>query len=172
MAIDIAVGSANPVKVEAVRNIMERIFGQVRVFAYDVPSGVPEQPFGDQTREGAKNRAKAALHDHALSVGIEAGVFEMFDTLYDFQYCAILDREGKYTIGTGSGFRYPDSVVELVRKGKTVGEAMKIVYGETDAGKTLGAIGILSKGQLDRRSLTEQSVLAAMIPRIWDEKHE
>ena len=169
-AIDIAVGSANPVKVEAVRNVMERIFGQVRIFAYDVPSGVPEQPFGDQTQEGAKNRAKAALHDHALSVGIEAGVFEMFDTLYDFQYCAILDREGRYTIGTGSGFRYPDSVVELVRKGKTVGEAMKIVYGETNAGKTMGAIGILSKGLLDRRSLTEQSVLAAMIPRIWDEK--
>ncbi len=169
-AIDIAVGSANPVKVEAVRNVMERIFGQVRIFAYDVPSGVPEQPFGDQTQEGAKNRAKAALHDHALSVGIEAGVFEMFDTLYDFQYCAILDRGGRYTIGTGSGFRYPDSVVELVRKGKTVGEAMKIVYGETNAGKTMGAIGILSKGQLDRRSLTEQSVLAAMIPRIWDEK--
>lgn len=169
-AIDIAVGSANPVKVEAVRNVMERIFGQVRIFAYDVPSGVPEQPFGDQTQEGAKNRAKAALHDHTLSVGIEAGVFEMFDTLYDFQYCAILDREGRYTIGTGSGFRYPDSVVELVRKGKTVGEAMKIVYGETNAGKTMGAIGILSKGLLDRRSLTEQSVLAAMIPRIWDEK--
>lgn len=169
-AIDIAVGSANPVKVEAVRNVMERIFGQVRIFAYDVPSGVPEQPFGEQTPEGAKNRAKAALHDHTLSVGIEAGVFEMFDTLYDFQYCAILDREGRYTIGTGSGFRYPDSVVELVRKGKTVGEAMKIVYGETNAGKTMGAIGILSKGQLDRRSLTEQSVLAAMIPRIWDEK--
>ena len=169
-AIDIAVGSANPVKVEAVRNVMERIFGQVRIFAYDVPSGVPEQPFGDQTQEGAKNRAKAALHDHALSVGIEAGVFEMFDTLYDFQYCAILDREGRYTIGTGSGFRYPDSVVELVRKGKTVGEAMKIVYGETNAGKTMGAIGILSKGLLDRRSLTEQSVLAAMIPRVWDEK--
>ena len=47
---------------------------------------------------------------------------------------------------------------------------MKIVYGETNAGKTMGAIGILSKGLLDRRSLTEQSVLAAMIPRIWDEK--
>lgn len=171
-AIDIAVGSANPVKVEAVRNVMERIFGQVRIFAYDVSSGVPEQPFGDQTQEGAKNRAKAAIHDHALSVGIEAGVFEMFGTLYDFQYCAVLDKDGRYTIGTGSGFRYPDSVVELVRNGKTVGEAMKIVYGETNAGKTMGAIGILSKGLLDRRSLTEQSVLAAMIPRIWDEKHE
>ena len=167
-AIDIAVGSVNPVKVEAVRSVMERIFGQVRIFAYDVSSDVPEQPFGEQTPEGAKNRAKAAIHDHTLSVGIEAGVFEMFGTLYDFQYCAILDKEGRYTIGTGSGFRYPDAVVGLVRKGKTVGQAMKEVYGENNVGKTMGAIGILSKGLLDRKSLTEQSVLAAMLPRIWD----
>ena len=169
-AMDIAVGSLNPVKIEAIRAVMERIYGQVRIFAYDVSSDVPEQPFGEQTPEGAKNRAKAAMNGHTLSVGIEAGVFEMFGTLYDFQYCAILDREGKYTIGTGSGFRYPDAVVELVRKGKTVGQAMKEVYGENNVGKTMGAIGILSKGLLDRKSLTEQSVLAAMLPRIWDEK--
>ena len=169
-AVDIAVGSLNPVKIEAVRAVMERIYGQVRIFASDAPSGVPEQPFGEQTPEGAKNRARNAINGHTLSVGIEAGVFEMFGTLYDFQYCAILDKDGRYTIGTGSGFRYPDKVVEEVRKGLTVGEAMKKVYGENNVGKSQGAIGILSKGLLDRKSLTEQSVLAAMIPRIWDEK--
>ena len=47
---------------------------------------------------------------------------------------------------------------------------MKKVYGENDIGKNQGAIGFLSKGILDRKSLTEQSVLAAMIPRIWDKK--
>ena len=169
-AIDIAVGSVNPVKVEAVRSVMERIFGQVRIFPYDVSSDVPEQPFGEQTPEGAKNRAKAAINGHTLSVGIEAGVFEMFGTLYDYQYCAILDKEGRFTIGTGSGFRYPDAVVGLVRKGMSVGQAMKEVYGENNVGKTMGAIGVLSKGLLDRKSLTEQSVLAAMLPRIWDER--
>lgn len=169
-AIDIAVGSLNPVKIEAVRAVMERIYGQVRLFPYDVPSGVSEQPFGDETLEGAKNRARNAIHDHTLSVGIEAGVFDMIGTLYDFQYCAILDKEGRFTVGTGSGFRYPDKVVELVRKGMTVGDAMKEVYGKDNPGKSQGAIGILSKGLLDRKSLTEQSVLAAMLPRIWDER--
>ena len=169
-AIDIAVGSLNPVKIEAVRSVMERIYGQVRIFAYDAPSEVPEQPFGEQTPQGAKNRARNAINGHTLSVGIEAGVFEMFDTLYDIQYCAVLDKDGKYTIGTGSGFRYPDRVVEEVRNGMTVGDAMKKVYGKDNPGKAQGAIGILSKGILDRKSLTEQSVLAAMLPRIWDEK--
>ncbi len=169
-AIDIAVGSLNPVKIEAVRSVMERIYGQVRIFAYDVPSEVPEQPFGEQTPQGARNRAKNAINGHTLSVGIEAGVFEMLGSLYDIQYCAVLDREGRYTIGTGSGFRYPDKVIELVRGGMTVGDAMKKVYSGENPGKSQGAIGILSKGLLDRKSLTEQSVLAAMLPRIWDER--
>ena len=169
-AIDIAVGSLNPVKIEAVRTVMERIYGQVRIFASDAPSEVPEQPFGEETPAGAKNRARNAINGHTLSVGIEAGVFEMMGSLYDVQYCAVLDREGRYTMGMGSGFRYPDKVIELVRKGMTVGEAMKEVYGNNDVGKSQGAIGVLSKGLLDRKSLTEQSVTAAMIPRIWDER--
>jgi inosine/xanthosine triphosphatase len=97
-------------------------------------------------------------------VGIEAGVFEMHDGLYDIQYCVILDRDDRITIGTGPGFRYPDNIAELVRNGTTVGDAMTSVYKETEG----GAIGTLSKGHLDRKTLTEQSVMTAMVPRLWD----
>ncbi len=166
---DIVVGSLNHVKVEAVRSVMERIYGNVRIKACDVKSKVPEQPFENETRKGAVNRAKGALGEHDLAVGIEAGVFEMKDGLYDIQYCAVIDKSGKLTVGTGMGFRYPDRIAELVRGGMTVGDAMKEVYGKTDIGKKQGAIGFLSKGLIDRKTLTEQSVLAAMIPRIWDE---
>lgn len=165
-AIDIVVGSANHVKVEAVRTVMERIYGRVRVTGSDVPSGVPEQPFGPQTREGAVNRARAALGDHDLAVGIEAGVFEKEDGLYDYQYCAVLDRSGRLTVGTGSGFMYPPAVASLVRGGMTVGDAMAQVFGEKEIGKGQGAIGFLSRGLLDRKGLTEQSVTAAMVPRL------
>lgn len=168
-AMDIAVGSLNQVKVSAVRSVMERVYGEVRITAVDVPSGVPPQPFGDQTHEGSRNRALAALGDHDMAVGIEAGVFEMLDGLYDIQHCTIVDRDGKETYGQGSGFRYPDAIAELVRGGMTVGDAVHEHYGSTDIGKKQGAVGLLSKGLLDRKSLTEQSVTAAMIPRIWDE---
>ncbi|MBR7152260.1 MAG: inosine/xanthosine triphosphatase [Candidatus Methanomethylophilaceae archaeon] len=165
----IAVGSANQVKVSAVRTVMERIYGEVRIYARDVDSGVPPQPFGEQTRRGSYNRAMAALGDCDLSVGIEAGVFEMEGGLYDIQHCTVVSDDGVATHGQGSGFRYPDRVAELVRNGMTVGDAMHAVYGDTDIGKKQGAIGLLSKGLLDRKGLTEQSVTAAMIPRIWDE---
>ncbi|AMK13934.1 inosine/xanthosine triphosphatase [methanogenic archaeon mixed culture ISO4-G1] len=166
---DIAVGSTNPVKVAAVRSVMERIYGEVRITAEDVPSGVPPQPFEEQTHQGSENRARAALKDHDMAVGIEAGVFRMLDGLYDIQHCTIISKDGKVTYGHGSGFRYPDPISKLVLEGMTVGDAVKEVYGNTEIGKKQGAIGLLSKGLLDRKSLTEQSVMAAMVPRLWDE---
>ncbi len=164
--ITIGVGSANHVKVEAVREVMESIYGSVRIYPYDVKSGVPDQPFEEETHQGAINRAKSALKDHDLSVGIEAGVFEKYDGLFDIQHCAIYDKDGKTTVGMGSGFKYPDEVAEKVRNGMTVGSAMDEIYGRTAIGHSEGAIGLLSKGLLDRKELTKQSVLAAMIPRL------
>jgi len=165
-SIRISVGSVNPVKTEAVRAVMERIFGEVILTSRDVDSGVPEQPWGEETCKGAKNRAKAAMGECDLAVGIEAGVFEVYDGLYDVQHCVILDKTGRMTIGMSSGFRYPDDVIELLRKGMTVGEAMKQLYTKDSRGRKEGAVGVLSKGLLDRKALTEQSVLAAMIPRM------
>jgi len=167
-AIRIAVGSTNVIKVEAVRTVMEKVFGSVIIIPVEVESGVSPQPKEQETRKGAMNRASAALGDRDLSVGIEAGVFETDDGLYDFQYCAILDKNGLMTVGVGPGFRYPDDVAELVSKGVTVGEAMHQLYGDPDIGKKQGAVGHLSKGLLDRKTLTEQSVTAAMIPRMKD----
>ena len=165
-SIRVSVGSANPVKTEAVRAVMERIFGEVILTSRDVDSGVSEQPWGEETCKGAENRAKAAMNDCDLAVGIEAGVFEVYDGLYDVQHCVILDRNGRMTIGMSSGFRYPDDVIELLRNGMTVGEAMKQLYTKDSRGRKEGAVGVLSKGLLDRKTLTEQSVLAAMIPRM------
>ncbi|MDL2242002.1 inosine/xanthosine triphosphatase [Bacteroidales bacterium OttesenSCG-928-L03] len=165
-AIRVAVGSTNRIKVEAVRSVMERVFTDVIIIPTEVSSGVPEQPKEEQTRQGAVNRAKAAIGDNDLAVGIEAGVFETEDGLYDFQYCAILDKEGRMTIGVGPGFRYTDDIASLVSKGMTVSEAIHNIYGSVDIGKKQGAVGLLSDGLLDRKTLTEQSVTAAMIPRI------
>ena len=118
------------------------------------------------------NRARNALGGHELAVGIEAGAFEMEDGLYDYQYCAVLDRNGRFTVGTGSGFMYPPKVAALVRGGSTVGDAMGKVFGQSEVGKRMGAVGILSGGIIDRKALTEESVMAAMIPRLNDSYKE
>lgn len=165
-ALDVAVGSMNPVKVEAVRSVLEKIYGSVRITAADVDSGVPEQPFESDVRKGAINRARKALAGHEMAFGIEAGVFEREEGLFDIQYCAVFDRHGMLTVGMGPGFAYPEDIADLVRNGYTVAGAIAELYGDKGIGKRQGAIGMLSNGLLDRKTLTEQAVTAAMVPRI------
>ena len=171
--IIVAVGSGNPVKVAAVRDVFTEAFSgtQLKIVERSVESGVSEQPFEAETVTGAINRARNAMEgtDAHYGVGVEAGLF-LNDTsgkYMDVQYCAIIDRDRKITIGHGAGFSYPEEVISVVLdRGATIGDAMKTVYGKEDIGKKEGAVGFLSKGLLNRKELTEHAVIAALIPRI------
>jgi inosine/xanthosine triphosphatase len=160
------VGSENRIKIDAVKNVLSQLFDQVDVRGADVRSSVPEQPRGKETRQGAVERAAAAIGDADLGIGLEAGVFDTEDGLYDIQYCAVMDRRGRCTVGHGSGFRYPPAVEKKVKEGATVGNAFKELYSWEREGKKDGAIGFLTKGALKRTGLAEQAVMAAMVPRI------
>ncbi|MBS7248746.1 MAG: inosine/xanthosine triphosphatase [Candidatus Jordarchaeales archaeon] len=169
----VAVGSENPVKVDAVKRVMHKLMGSIKVIPVKVDPGIPKQPIGiEQTLEGAINRAKNALNqtNANLGVGIEAGLISVPSTktgYMDFQYCAIIDREGWLTVGCGPGFEYPPQVITRVLEEKLeVGEAMSRMTGIENLGRKQGAIGYLTHGIMNRRRLTEISVLMAMIPRI------
>lgn len=162
----VAIGTNNPVKVKAAENVFRRVFGDVSVDGVPVNSGVPAQPFGQETVLGAINRAKAAYSPkYDYGVGIEAGLFEVEGFMIDLQYCAIYDGDW-LTLGCGSGFEYPPIVLDEVLGGKEVGEVMSRVAGVENLGEKQGAIGFLSKDMLTRTQLTEQSVFMALIPRM------
>ncbi len=167
-AVAVHVGTDNPVKVRAVRRVFDDLFDRTRVRMVPVASGVPEQPFDQQAPVGAMNRARAALQGADFGVGIEAGLLwdpSVGDYL-DVQYCAIVDRAGRVTLGHGPGFEYPPAVVALAKAGATVGEAMAKLTGIREIGSKYGAIGFLTERRMDRDALTEAAVLMAMVPRI------
>lgn len=174
----VAVGSTNPVKVAAVRRVFQRVMPNVKldVRGRPVRHGTGPQPFGSRTPVGALRRAQLALESGKTEygVGVEAGLVQDkgLGKSLDVQYCAIVDALGFTSSGHGSGFYYPDSVTEQVRAGKTVGAVMAKVSGKKDIGRTAGAIGYLTKGLLDRTTLTEQAVLAAFVPRVRRELYE
>ncbi len=171
----VCIGSENQVKINAVRNVFTKLFGRVQVKSMIVESKVPEQPMEKEVIEGATERAKAALTEGSdFGIGIEAGLFwnDSVKKYFDVQYCAIIDKGKRITLGHGSGFSYPPGILELVKQGKTVGQAIEVKYDIKDVGKKKGAIGYLSKDFLDRTGLTEQAVLMAMIPRIRRELYE
>ncbi|HLE46030.1 MAG TPA: inosine/xanthosine triphosphatase [Thermoplasmata archaeon] len=169
-ALRVNVGSTNPVKVRAVANVLGRLFPKPRprVGGVEVASKVSEQPFETEAVDGAITRAREAIKDADYGIGIEAGLFwsEAVRDFLDVQYCAVVDKRGRVTLGHGPGFAYPPSVVERVKGGKTVGDAMDELTGTKAIGRTTGAIGFLSEGRMDRTRLTEAAVLMAMVPRI------
>ncbi|MBC7107654.1 MAG: inosine/xanthosine triphosphatase [Methanomassiliicoccales archaeon] len=164
--IVVKVGSDNPVKIRAVRSVMKKIYSNVIISASKVENHVGEQPWGEDTLKGAIERAKRAIEDADFGVGIEAGVFEMKDGLFDVQYCAIIDKIGRITIGHGSGFKLPSCIEKDLRNGKTVGKIFEEISETRNIGRKQGAIHFLTKGLMTRQKLTEQCVLAAMVPRI------
>ncbi|MBN1109644.1 MAG: inosine/xanthosine triphosphatase [Methanomassiliicoccales archaeon] len=165
----VMVGSLNPIKTAAVREVLRQFHPLLEVRSVEVPIEGAEQPWDEQAERGALSRAKACLGEGDLGVGIEAGVLEREDGLYDVQHCAIIDAMGRVTKGHGMGFRYPPALAERVRQGASVGEACAALFDEGDQGSGMGAIGILTRGVIDRKRLTEQAVLAAMVPRIRKE---
>lgn len=162
----VCVGTANQVKVEAVRTVMNKIFGPIELDSGEVESGVGLEPFGDDVLKGAVARAKGCLEGFDLGIGIEAGIQQGDDGLYDVQQCAIVDAMGWVTHGHGSGFRYPPCIEEELRKGRSVGEIVDDMFRLEKNGHKGGAIGLLTDGLLKRKELTEQAVMAAMVPRI------
>jgi inosine/xanthosine triphosphatase len=169
------VGSENQVKIGAVENVFSKLFRKIVVKGIKVDSNVPQQPKEKEVIEGAIKRATDILDsDCDFGVGIEAGLFfnEVENKYFDVQYCAIIDKRKKITLGHGGGFYYPDEIINLVNQGKTVGRAIEERYGIKDVGRKMGAIGYLSKDLLNRTKLTEQAVLMALIPRIRSELYE
>ena len=160
------VGSVNPVKIEAVRNVFSRFFPELEVEGFVTRTSVPDEPWEDAVKRGAKERAWEVMQNADIGVGIEAGLFRREDGIYDVQYCAILDKMGRYTFGTGPGFRYPPMMEAELMNGSTVGEVFaEKIMGE-NPGHQGGAIGYLTNGVMKRQQLTESAVLAAMVPRI------
>lgn len=166
--LQVRVGSDNPVKVGAVRSVLRSLAFPARVRGVRVPTDVPDQPFDHEALEGAMNRARAALQEGDFGIGIEAGLVwsSALSDYFDVQFCAIIDRAGRITVGHGPGFVYPPRIVEMVKSGATVGRAMERLTGIRGIGSKQGAIGYLTAGKMDREQLTESAVLMAMVPRI------
>jgi inosine/xanthosine triphosphatase len=170
--LGVAVGSTNPVKVEAVRSVFRRAFPGRKMDIRGVPvvSSVAGEPYGREVLNGAIQRAQSALEqgEAHIGIGIEAGLFwcDHLQDYMDVQYCAIVDRGERMTLGHGPGFQYPPPIMSRVRDGKTVGEAMAEISGIKWIGRKQGVVGYLSKGILVRKRLTESAVVAAMLPRL------
>ncbi len=175
--IQLAIGSKNPIKVEAAVSGVTKVYpgASVEHVGYNVPSGVSDQPFGDlETLAGAKSRARAAFAAYQLeygrkptfSVGLEGGVdFSVTskEILQAFAWIVAYDGKSEGCSRTAT-FDLPKVISELVLGGTELGAADDIVFGTTNSKQNKGAVGILTCGVITRAQYYEPAVILAMIP--------
>lgn len=161
--------SENPVKVQAVKNGFGRMFPdqEFEFVGILVPSNVASQPIGnDEILLGAKNRvdnASNGIKNADFYVGIEGGVENIKGEMGVFAWVVIKSAD-KYSRAKTGTFFLPKRVVELVKKGKELGEADDIVFGRHNSKQKNGAVGILTGDVIDRTGYYTEAVILALIP--------
>ena len=73
----IAVGSTNPVKIAAVRDVTSRVWPEAQIVSIATESGIASMPMSSaETLVGAENRARNALLQSGadFGIGLEGGV--------------------------------------------------------------------------------------------------
>ena len=163
----VIVGSTNPVKIAAVRAVLERVGSGALVEGIAVPSGVRDQPEGDEeTIRGATQRARTALEirDVDLAIGIEGGVVDEHGHMRTCAWAAVVARDGRIGVGGSLAMPLPDRVAALVREGVELGHAMDRITGGRDTKRGTGAVGILTAGLVDRQRAYETLVTYALAP--------
>lgn len=172
-SMQILVGSGNPIKIEAARDAFSNYFDNVEVLGIEVDSGVSDQPINEATYTGALNRAKALIvinQERSLMsdffVGIEGGVIEIASRWFAFGCMCVMNHEGLVGYGTSSHFELPESIWRRLLDGEELGKVIDELTNVKDSKRRQGAVGFLTRGCVNRRSLYIQGIQMALIPFI------
>lgn len=167
LRVKVIVGSKNPVKVGAAEDGFRLYYPECVVVGLEVESGVAAQPMSEEeTVRGARQRANMALKTDAnadFGIGLEGGVCEVAGKMYECAWACVVDRNGIEGLAGGLYFELPPMVAEKIRGGGELGPIMDELTGEVNVKQKLGAIGMLTKGKLDRKNAYVQIVVTAMI---------
>jgi inosine/xanthosine triphosphatase len=161
------VGSRNPAKIEAVRRALARLAPGCAVEAVDVPSGVADQPVGDHaTREGARNRAKAALAatDADIAFGLEGGVEHEPPVVWLVSWVAAVTRDGGSGDASGLRMPLPSAVAGRLAAGDELGTIIDDLFAVSASKQHSGAVGLLTEGFVSRTEAFADLVAMACAP--------
>jgi len=158
----VCVVSKNEIKMEAVRNVFSSLFHGIEAEYEMLEFEWKKQPSNEEIMEGAKRRAMEGAKRGDYGVGIESGIRKEGGIYFIEQYVVVADKIGYMTYGKSPAFECPGWLLESIKKGREMREAIPF---ESEEERKKGAIWYLSR-RMDRRELTEQGVLMAMVPRI------
>ncbi len=166
--LKLVVSSANPVKIEAVREGFAKMFPELifEIESVSVVSGVPDQPMSDkETYTGAVNRAqnaRLAMPEADYWFGLEGGVDYWQGEMLGFAWVVTIDKSGQLGKARAASWFLPARVAALLEKGMELGDADDQVYGRSNSKQSSGAIGILTNDAMSRKESFVQPVMLSL----------
>ena len=121
MRVAIATDSAE--KIKGIKSAFSRFFkseeDEIEFFHQKVDSGVPEQPFNEETYKGALNRVNTLIEKSKKAdfyISCEAGIEEFFGKYLNVQIICLFDsKKQRYLWGKSSGWQIPYEDIEIIR---------------------------------------------------------
>jgi len=159
--MEIAIGSTNPVKIQAVKNALND--EDICVIPCSALSKVRPQPLSnEETLQGAINRAKDCLEKTkaTFAIGLEAGVVFIQDQVYLCHWGAIMDRNENTYFTNGPLILLPSGYRKALEEGKNLEDLMHHSTGIESLGSKEGAIGVFTQNRLNREQVLTQIVKA------------
>ncbi len=162
----VSIGSLNPVKVKAVKNAFELRFKEnIQLSIHQVASGVPDQPFGDETIDGAVNRAKLALKDDSeaqYGVGLEGGITYHKKEAYAVAWCAVVNKENDVGLGCSFGVHLPSIIMDKINNGMELGDVLDEILNRKNIKHQEGFFGLATGNQVTRQDAYTNMVMSAL----------
>ncbi len=163
----VAVGSKNPVKVNAVKLAFEAVWPdqQWEVYGQEVSSGVSDQPMSiAESIKGSRTRAKVALEQMGgdYGVGLEGGIFEESKLFFDGGWIVVRDTNGREGIGATPQIPVPEAMMRLIREGKELGVVCDILFKEKNSKQAGGHFGLMTNNLITRTDGYKDGVIMAL----------
>ena len=120
----VAIATKSLDKIEGIKKTFSRFFEinetEVEVYATSVESGVSEQPFENETYQGAQNRTNNIMKEFSnmdYYISCEAGIDVNFGKYFNVQVVCIYDSKSKtYLWGKSAGWMIPSEDIDVIRQ--------------------------------------------------------
>lgn len=123
----------------------------------------------DETLQGGRNRcknARAALPGADFYCGLEGGCARQAAGMVCFAWMVVVSSDGKEGKAKTGSFELPREVVSLIDGGMELGYANDKVFSTVESKHGGGAVGLLTRGVIDRTEYYEQALILALIPHV------
>ena len=168
----IAVGSNNPVKIQAVSTVVLQAWPAATIHHLAVPSGVSDMPMSDrECIHGALTRASAARTalDADLGLGLEGGVQPVDGKLFLVGWVAAVDHLGRENYACAARLCLPARLSAAIQSGRELGPLLDELTGRQHTNHAEGAIGILTRKLMTRQRSFQVGVTYALAPWLTPE---